>query len=144
MPGVKSDGAIHVCFMKQDIFMRILTHCTLLSCIQMASCNKIAHMHTLDDSFYGVLCGRLMFEFKLYAPSKISKQLLWRDIFMNVFEYRHVFSATSKLCTQSDSSYTSSRSISPRMLRKSEKKSFQVEETLMLSFAAKFSNTKNI
>ena len=45
-------------FMSQDSFMRILTHCTLLSCFRMVSVNKDIRAHSIDDNFFAVLCGR--------------------------------------------------------------------------------------
>ena len=45
-------------FSGQDALMRVLAHCTIISCVRLMSTNKHIHAQSLDDNFFAVLCGR--------------------------------------------------------------------------------------
>uniref|UniRef100_A0A7S0M5A3 Kinesin motor domain-containing protein n=1 Tax=Cryptomonas curvata TaxID=233186 RepID=A0A7S0M5A3_9CRYP len=78
-------------FMGQDALLRVMTHCTIMSCVQLISINKYMYTQSLDDGFFAVLCGRLMYEFKLYAPRSICTQLKWKDVFLDLYGCRRLF-----------------------------------------------------
>ncbi len=120
MSGVCRDPSLQVCLSKQDTILRILTHCTLVSCIRLASVNKQAHLLSSEDGFFSVMCGRLMHDFKLYAPSKISRQTLWKDVFYDIYSFRNKFSNIEKF--SEDELKTSPRS----RLKKTGSNVFQV------------------
>ncbi len=49
-------------FMGQDALLRVMTHCTIMSCVQLISINKYMYTQSLDDGFFAVLCGRKVFD----------------------------------------------------------------------------------
>ena len=58
-------------FMGQDAVLRVMTHCTIMSCVQLISINKSLYTQSLDDGFFAVLCGRNAFDI-IYLSSVVS------------------------------------------------------------------------